>query len=554
MPPIDVLGASDATNPIVGAAVEGTGTDLNAGILGNTSDGSKVNPNINVLPGVAGGLISQPYSDVYFRIWVVPSLLAPQSPELNTDIPFQLWQAYPEPNTLTSIGGTGQTGLTIDLSPPELWSMLEERTVNIQVTPSAPLEIVATYIFNFTMGVGTLIFRTIIVDWIRFIPEQPVKEVWSWLTDVIGSRDGGEQRIGLRDQARRSIDENFLLDDNTDRRREYDRWYRQMSSDVVVPFYQYDTVITQTSGIGATQIFFDRDKTDVRDGELVIIFRELDEVSFPLQLITVNASGATVLALTREVKQGDRIAPAFRAQLDNRTGPRMTSVSGSLNLKATVSEFRSSFARPGSTAVIDVFDSLPVLERRPMVRGDVPETFDGGLTIIDNETGVIDRSSSWLHSVVSGLRQWSFNRKTVVNDMDYWRDFLDLVDGSRVPFLFSTYREDQVLASIPTAGSTQISFEGTGYAINYFPYDTYTRFRFELEDGTFIYRTATAATVQPDGTTQVALGVGLPPGAEWGVGFKVQYLNRTRIVGDQAQFNHFAVYSTIQLALKVTDD
>lgn len=412
---VDLLGADDSTNPTIAAAADGT-TVTNMGaiteIFGSDSDGAKVKPSIASLSGVGGGLIDQPYSEVYFRIWIVPEFLAPQSPELNVDIPFIVWQAYPFSNTLNSIGGTGQTGLTLDISAPVAWNMLEEKTINIQIGPTAPLEIDATFIFTFANGANTLVFQTIVIDWIRFMPEQPVVETWEWLSNVIRAHDGSEQRRSLRGQARRSIQEEFLLDDDVERQREYDRYYRQMDSEVVIPFYQYDTRITQTSAVSATQLFFDRDKTDVRDGELVIILRESDNTSFPLRLITVNASGATVLALTREVKVGDRIAPAFPSHLQNRTGPAMTSVSGRLNLRATVSEFRTSFTRPNSSATIDTFDSLNVLERRPIVRGDVPETFDGGLTIIDNETGIVDRSSSWFHPFIEGVRQWVIQRRT----------------------------------------------------------------------------------------------------------------------------------------------
>ena len=106
-------------------------------------------PTIVPLPPANTGLDAGPAGHVYLRIWVVPVFLRPTNPQLNVDIPFIIWQAFNKQNNMSSITGSGQTGLTLDLSAPHSWAPLEQLTVNLQITPTAPNVVSAIYNFNF---------------------------------------------------------------------------------------------------------------------------------------------------------------------------------------------------------------------------------------------------------------------------------------------------------------------------------------------------------------------------------------------------------------------
>lgn len=515
-------------------------------------------PDVSVpsLPSNEVGLEPFYLGDVYWRIWCVPNFMRPQNPELDTDIPFIVWNAYPVPpvNTLNSIGGSGQTGLTLDLSAPRDFDAIEELEVNLQITSAAPVDISATYLFNFDYGVGTFLFETTIAAWIKILPEQPVVETWQWLSDVIGGWDSTEQRISVRRQPRRRIEYSILLEDDVARQREYDRWYNQLAGSIVIPFYQYSTRITQNSVITDTKIYFDPDRTDMRDDELVVIYRGSTDVSYLLRLNEVEADGATLASpLTIDINIGDTVAPAFESRLDNLTGPIMTSVSGGLDVKAWVIEFRSSFDRPESTAVIDTFDSLPVMDRRPLARNSAAEVFDINPTLFDTGSGLHDQRSAWLHAFIGGVRQFTIPRRTQPGEMDYWRDFLTALVGMREPFLLPTFRRDLFLAQIPNPGDQLILIEGANYGSQYWPHDTYKRLQFWNSSNEIIYRKVDAVADQPGGTTLLTLDDPLPMSFNWAEDFTISFLNKVRLVADEVQLTHYEMYTIMEIAVRTID-
>ncbi len=520
------------------------------------TDGSIPSFTAPSLPAAGAGLDPFYLGEVYWRIWCVPDFMRPQNPALNTDIPFTVWNAYPAPaiNNMTSIGGSGQAGLTLDLSAPSAFDAVEEREVNLQITSAAPVDISATYLFNFDFGIGTFIFETILVDWIEILPEQPISELWEWKSDIIQAWDSTEQRMSIRRQPRRKIEFGLLIEDDTIRQVLYDRWYTKLASSIVIPFYQYSTRILQNSVITDTKIYFDPDRTDMRDDELVVIFRPSTGDSYLLRLDEVEADGATLATpLTVAINRRDIVAPAYDCLLDNLTGPQMSSVSGKINVRAWVKDFRSSFDRPESTAVITEYDSLSVLDRNPLARTSAAEVFDINPTMIDTGSGLFDRRSSWLHALIGGTRQFTIPRRTQPEEMDYWRDFLTALVGMRDSFLLPTWREDLFLASTPSPGDQILEVEGATYGSLYWPYDTYTRLQFLNSSGEVIYRIVDAITDQPGGTTLLTLNDPLPLSFNWAEDFTISFLNRVRLASDEVELKHQEMYTILTIAVRTTD-
>jgi len=405
------------------------------------------------------------------------------------------------------------------------------------------------------MSTGTLTFETTIADWIRFIPEQPVVETWLWLSDVIGAWDSTEQRISVRRQPRRRIEASILLEDEIERQREYDRLLQRLGDRIVIPFYQYSTRITQDSLITATKIFFNPALTDFRDNDLAVIFRPSTEDSFLIALGTILGDGAnTATPLTVDVKKGDIVAPAFNSRLDNRTAINMTTVSGAITFKALVEDFRSTFERPGSTAVIDTFDSLNVLDRTPLVIGVVPETFDVRPTIVDNEAGQHDQKVSWLHAFIDGVRTFNIKRVLDPTEMDYWRDFIVAARGQRNSFLMPSWREDLFLATpLPNPGDPSIVVTNTPYSTLYFPHDTYKRLVLVNPSAVRDYRKVTAVNDEPGGNVRLSLDTPVTSDLSWGNGFTIEYLNKVRLGSDQQKLTHFAMHTIFELVIRTTD-
>lgn len=512
-------------------------------------------PPSTVYPDVPAVIAGNFLFDYYYRIWVLPEVLNAQNPVTDVPIPFAIWNAFPQPliNPLNAILPTNALGLTLDFSPGDEWRAIEYREVNVTITPAAPLTIAAEFEFDFGDGTGLFFFNATIADFVQMIPDDTVTETWSWLTDVMASRNNTEQRISLRATPRRTIKYGFLLENEDERRRQYQRWYKSLGSRIILPFYQYHTRLTQDSLSGASKLWFDPAKTDVRDGEFVIVMDEATVTGHLVKLETVEADGATTDSpLTFDAFARLIVAPTFTSRLNDRTGLTMKQVTGHIDVQATVLTYRASFKRPGSEAVILTYDGLPVLHLRPIAAGETPELFDANYDTVDSETGVEDIFVSWPHPVVGTSRKYTIRRRQNPAEMDWWRDFFDTVLGQREPFLMPTWFPDLVVAEDPGPGTGILRIVNKDYASRYFPYDTFKRLQIETEAG-IIWRKVLAVTENPDGSASLQLDItfgGTPDDVTIN---RVSFLNLVRLSTDTVTLTHGRLRTQIELPTRTVD-
>lgn len=512
-----------------------------------------VSPAFVTLDEAGAGMARGFVEDFYYHIWVIPQTLALQNPRPNTDIPFLIWNAYPYDNDVEVITGTDADGLELDLVPVDTFSAIELRTVNLRITPSAPIQIDASFLFEFTEGSGILYFTADIADFVQMQPDPPVSEQWAWLTDVIENRDGSEQRIALRGTPRRTIKYGFMLESEAERRRQYNRWFKSLPTRLVIPYYQYSTALIQDSAAGESKLYFDPARTDLRDGEFAIVYEAQTDAGYLVKIGTVDADGATLDApLTFSATADMIIAPAFTSRLFDNTGFTMKYVTGNIQVQAESLVARSSFTRPGSTAVIPTFDGLPVLDIRPISQGDVPEVFDANYEVIDGITGVQDIFTSWPHPAVGTTRKWTIRRLQNPGEMDWWRDFLDGAKGRQNPFLMPTWFADLYAAEAPALSSTQLTLQASDYSALYFPYEAYKRLQIETAAG-IIWRKVVSCSENEDGTTTLELDAAFGATAEDVDIQKISFLNLVRLSTDTVSLTHERIRTRIELTTRTID-
>lgn len=156
----------------------------------------------------SGTIATSYYDDFYNRVHVTPrtldigNLLSVQTREVS------VWNAWLTDQALSAISESGTDGLTESgIVAPTTFAPLEERAFLITVATTGPATIEAEYTFAFPTESPLLAVtgRRVVVfghppNWAA-----PVTEKLSWLTDVLLSHGGVEQRIGLRDAPRRAL-------------------------------------------------------------------------------------------------------------------------------------------------------------------------------------------------------------------------------------------------------------------------------------------------------------------------------------------------------------
>lgn len=155
-----------------------------------------------------GSIATSYYDDYYNRVHVIPrtldigNLLSVQTRQVS------VWNAWLTSRALSAITESGTDGLTESgIVAPTTFAPLEERAFVITVDTAGPAAIDAEYVFVFVGESPRLsvVGRRVVVfghppNW-----SAPVVERLEWLTDVMISQGGVEQRVGLRAAPRRAL-------------------------------------------------------------------------------------------------------------------------------------------------------------------------------------------------------------------------------------------------------------------------------------------------------------------------------------------------------------
>jgi hypothetical protein len=158
------------------------------------------------------------FDDYYYRIHIAPPRLDLGNIVSTLTERIHVWNAWLTPQTLESIEGE-EEGLSIvpvdGQAPPTTYSATEERAFDVTVTPQGVSRIDAalTFIWDNLPDAILIIVGDRAIIW-AFPPDwtEPIEERLSFLTDILTSRSGLEQRRALRISPRRSFNARFIVE------------------------------------------------------------------------------------------------------------------------------------------------------------------------------------------------------------------------------------------------------------------------------------------------------------------------------------------------------
>ena len=539
-----------------------TGLDVASGIsmqhppiIGDNSGEFTENWGDPVTPVIAGSH----WGDFYLRIWVIPPVLQLTNPQLNSNIPFKLWNTWTSPQSLNSILISGSSVLTFDLVPTDVINDSQLLETNLQIDAGEPT-IDATISFDYPEVDGQLRVIAAVSSTFNLIPDVPVTERWNFLTDIITAYDGSEQRASLRLYPRLDQEFNVEIVDERQRREQYALLHKNISVQALVPMYQYSTPTTGTTPIGGSKIFFDPARCNVRVGQFLAVVNTASEQSSLGVVSSIEADGAILNTASGEEIGGPTwvVMPTATCIILDGSGIQMNTITGVLSIRAKSLQ-EDSLLRPGATRTIDMLGDIPLLNRRPLAGAN--EGFEFERELIDNSTGQRDLNSSHLHPRVVGNRSFLIQRISDPDEMDYWRSLFDTVRGAHGTFLLSTYFPDLTLEGTQTVpdGASQFIIEEGEFVNQFNSYKTWDNIELtfgEAKKGDSLrtQHRITSATINEDGTATLGFTPEIPSGPEYENQIvKISFLMRCRAT-DTIAWRHFANYSVVSFGIKSTDE
>jgi hypothetical protein len=214
-----------------------------------------------------------------------------------------------------------------------------------------------------------------------------IRETLSWLTDVLASTYGPEQRRALRLSPRREFEMVFNPIDAV--RSYFDLWLHRMGSfEFMVPLFHDAGRFTAAIAGGATAIPFDTTYREFNAGDLAIIIGD-DPFTFDKVAITaVGPSGITVAAggVTRAWPKGTRIHPLRRSRIsDESQASALTSRVGEATLQFQLNQAND---LPDESTWTTLYGGHPIILDPPNRRESLDLTFNRNSLLLDNDLGL----------------------------------------------------------------------------------------------------------------------------------------------------------------------
>jgi hypothetical protein len=360
-----------------------------------------------------------------------------------------IWNLTGRTQNLESWSTAGLDGVLVSNSDgyPAVYGVGGYKSYQVDVAASGQATIDGNIIFTFTgfapyyvhaEGTRVIVFS--------FEPNwrEPVVENLEWLTDVIESHAGIEQRLALRVSPRRSLKSLFLME-HAGKVSTFESYMWGWQQRVfAVPVWTDWTRPTADISVGASAIQVLTDLRDFAATRMAIIWRNY----LSWEVVEVQSLTSSAITLTKPTLYAwntmDRIIPV-----------RLGRMSKTLNIprpSASIAEVTVTFSLEIGSAVdshrlgtssLPQYLSLDVLTIPPHVGNDEQsDDYERGLEIVDYDIGAwssLDRTGA---PVVTRPYRWILKtRQEIMNFLA----FLEAHRGQQVPFWMPTWSHDMDL-------------------------------------------------------------------------------------------------------------
>jgi len=358
--PLPTLVSTDVSEmalPVWGGASLAFPADAPDGVTTHNQPKTQV-----ALQALSGQVARSPMDDYYYRIHVVPRTIniGNVTREITRDV--EIWNAWLASQTLSSIGETGTTGITISgqPAPPTDYMPTESRIHDVTVSQSGAPTVNGLFTFNFPSESPTLlIFGRRIIP-LPFPPNwaRGVSEKIGWLTDVLLHRDGSEQRIRRRNKPRQLLGYQIQPINGEGGLLETLLWGWQ-SRLYGIPFWHQARRMTAAATAGTNTVYVDTSTADYAVGGMALLYRNPRKAE-TVEITGIAASSLTVdQPLADDWTVNDRCMPMFAGRLNK------TQRIAHIHIQAAQAEIQASIDDNPSitpTAPATTYQGMPVLE------------------------------------------------------------------------------------------------------------------------------------------------------------------------------------------------
>lgn len=373
------------------------------------------------------------------------------------------------------------------------------------------------------------------------LPIWPFEPNWSegmlqsleWLTDVMRSPTGAEQRRSLRAFPRRTFEFSVAL--KGQERSYFDNLIAKNGArDWYLPLWHDAHHIERTVNAGSQFFFCATGATALRAGDYILITSDSAFKHEIAEVDAVNSLGVlTVAPLTSTWGADTRIYRVQKARLTDQPRPRRYSDDTlTSQIRFRIAERNDDFVPAFGE---DVYRSFPVLA----VDADERETLDYGyeriVEEIDNLVGIPSRYDSAGISFPSQRHAWTLNGR------DEYARFMGTIyalRGKAKPIWLPTFFNDFEMAVDAAPSATALTVKNVGFTTLGGPNEQRQDIMIQKVDGTLIYRRIVAAATSGADHEVIGLDAPLVDGLAMKDVARISFLSLSRLDQDTIEISH----------------
>lgn len=288
---------------------------------------------------------------------------------------------------------------------------------------------------------------------------ESITERLSWLSDVLVSLTGHEQRIALRLSPRRSLEATFNPFEN-------ERTFLELAvqrlgrREWMVPLWFYNGKLTASGTGGDTSLAFDTTYMEFSDGGMAILVGPDAFSCEAVQIDTVSTGGMTLVEpLVGDWPVGSKLHPLRRAWIESDDLIAITSKLGQTRIRFDIDKGNT---LDGGDETFSLYQGLPLVTQFPNWSESPATKFEWLSEQFDGNTGL-----RYVNDAADRAFQARRHRLLLHGRQEHMelRQLLYRLQGRVKPFWIPSYNQDAVTARASASASQIVDIQrvGLGY-------------------------------------------------------------------------------------------
>ena len=474
--------------------------------------------------------------DWYDQIHVIPQLIELGFVLSQTIQTVQVWNGYNVPKAFTAITQSGTEGIALSGgfgTPPLNVGEFIETTYTLTVNVEGPAHIAAIYTWDF--GASDMPVLTVTGD--RAVvfanePQRPVSEELIWLTDILESYNGTEQRVALRSIPRQVFQYIYQMHDKAERQNAINALYGNIGRNFAVPVWTDQKPLLADINAGVFSIPVNTSLADFRIGGTAILWNSYNNFDV-VDITGVNSLSLDILRATSLAHSAiDTLVIPMQIVFADDTAQVSRTGNGyhTIDMRWRSSEYKDLATDTGLT----LYKSMPVFIDTNFLGSDSrEEPFGGNAEFLDTNVGVFSviRKS---FPKLDFKKRWEPETAAQVWAL---RLLIHALRGRQRSFWLPTYRNDFTLTEVIGAADTVLSVERSGYPRYLTLNEPIKHIAIMLKNGTTYYREIINAS-DTGAVDNLTIDANLGSTIQIADVARISYLVRCRLNTDTVRIDH----------------